>query len=181
MLDIGFQEMAVIAVIALIIIGPKDLPRALRGISQFVGKARSMAREFRSGLDDIMNETDLAEMRDKFTSGGELDFKDEFTDMIDPTGSIAGDLDIADDTDMFEGPAPAAKSAAGKKGTAKPRAAAKTGAAKSSSKPRAAAKAGAAKSSAKPRAAARTSTAKVSAKPRARAAGGKAKAARAKG
>ena len=160
MLDIGFQEMAVIAVIALIIIGPKDLPRALRGISQFVGKARSMAREFRSGLDDIMNETELAEVRDKFNLAGELDLKDEFTDMIDPTGSLTADLDIADDPALFDESEPAAKTTA-TKGSSKPRAAAKTTATKGSSKPRAAAK--------------------RSASPRAGAAGGKAKAARAKG
>ena len=65
MLDIGWTEMAFIAVIALIVIGPKDLPKAMRTVSKWVRKARSLAREFQSGLDDIARETELDEVKDQ--------------------------------------------------------------------------------------------------------------------
>ena len=51
MFDIAWSELGVIAVVALVVIGPKDLPRVLRTMGQWTSKARSMAREFQSGLE----------------------------------------------------------------------------------------------------------------------------------
>ena len=56
MFDIAWSELGVIAVVALIVIGPKDLPKVLRTIGQWTAKARSMAREFQSGIDDMVRE-----------------------------------------------------------------------------------------------------------------------------
>jgi Tat protein translocase TatB subunit len=63
MFDIGWMEMAVIVIIALLVVGPRELPRVIRSINEWLGKARSMAREFKSGLDDIANQTDLANLK----------------------------------------------------------------------------------------------------------------------
>ena len=52
MLDIGWWELAVVAMIALIVVGPKDLPRIMRVVGRWAGKARAMAREFQSSVDD---------------------------------------------------------------------------------------------------------------------------------
>lgn len=71
--DIGFIEMAVIAVIALLVIGPKDLPRAIRTVSEYASKARSLAREFRSGLDDIVRETELDKFKDDIEKSTQFD------------------------------------------------------------------------------------------------------------
>ena len=71
MFDIGWVEMATIAVVALIIIGPKDLPKAMRTVSHWIGKARSLAREFQSGLDDIVRESELQDMRKDIEKAGE--------------------------------------------------------------------------------------------------------------
>jgi sec-independent protein translocase protein TatB len=60
---IGWTELLVIAVLAIVVIGPKDLPRAMRTIGRFVGKARAMAREFQSSFEEIAREAEMEEMR----------------------------------------------------------------------------------------------------------------------
>ncbi|HEX8578189.1 MAG TPA: Sec-independent protein translocase protein TatB [Allosphingosinicella sp.] len=66
MFDIGYSELLVIAVVALIVIGPKDLPRVMRTVGQWVGRARGMARHFRSGVDTMIREAELEEMEKKW-------------------------------------------------------------------------------------------------------------------
>ncbi|MEM7058679.1 MAG: Sec-independent protein translocase protein TatB [Pseudomonadota bacterium] len=64
MLDMGWTEILVIGVVALIVVGPKDLPRMLRTLGQYAGKMRGMAREFQRSMDDAAREADLAELKD---------------------------------------------------------------------------------------------------------------------
>ena len=64
MLDMGWTEILLIGVIALIVVGPKDLPRMLRTFGQFVGKMRGMVREFQRSMDDAAREADLEEFKD---------------------------------------------------------------------------------------------------------------------
>jgi sec-independent protein translocase protein TatB len=71
MFDIGYSELLVIAVVALIVIGPKDLPRVMRTVGQWVGRARGMARHFRSGVDTMMREAELEEMEKKWREENE--------------------------------------------------------------------------------------------------------------
>ena len=59
MFDIGGWELLVIGSLALIIVGPKDLPRMIRNVGQWVGKARGLAREFQSGMEQAAREADL--------------------------------------------------------------------------------------------------------------------------
>ncbi len=68
MFDIGFPEMAVIAMIAVIVIGPKELPRALSTAGKWMGKARGVMSNFRSGLDAMVREAELQEMEKKWAS-----------------------------------------------------------------------------------------------------------------
>jgi len=63
MLDIGWSEMAMIALLALIVIGPKDLPRVMRTVGQWVRKARGIARDFQSSLDEMIQDDELKEAR----------------------------------------------------------------------------------------------------------------------
>lgn len=63
MFGIDSIELAVIAVIALLVIGPKELPRVLRLVGEWVGKARGMARHVRTGFDTMMREAELEEMQ----------------------------------------------------------------------------------------------------------------------
>jgi sec-independent protein translocase protein TatB len=63
MLDVGYSELLLIAVVALVVIGPKDLPRVLRHVGGWVARARGMARHVRSGFDTMMREAELEEMQ----------------------------------------------------------------------------------------------------------------------
>ena len=88
MLDIGWSEMAMIALLALIVIGPKDLPTVMRTIGQYTRKARMMARDFQSSLDDMMHETELDEARKTVEKARTYNPKDEIEREVDPDGSV---------------------------------------------------------------------------------------------
>jgi sec-independent protein translocase protein TatB len=62
MFDIAPTELLLVIVVALVVIGPKDLPKAMRFVGKWMGKARGMARHFRSGLDTMMREAELEEL-----------------------------------------------------------------------------------------------------------------------
>ncbi len=62
MFDIGMSEMVVIGVVALIVVGPKDLPQMFRKVGQFVGKARGMARDFQRAMDQAADESGVGEV-----------------------------------------------------------------------------------------------------------------------
>ena len=61
--DIGGTELLVIAAVALIVVGPKDLPLLLRKLGQFVGKMRGMASEFRASFDEMARQSELDDLR----------------------------------------------------------------------------------------------------------------------
>lgn len=66
MFDIGSTELLLIIIVAVVVIGPKDLPRALYKVGQIVGKARGMARHFRTGVDAMVREVELEELEKKW-------------------------------------------------------------------------------------------------------------------
>lgn len=66
MFDIGSSELLLIVIVAVVVIGPKDLPRALYKVGQIVGKARGMARHFRTGVDAMVREVELEELEKKW-------------------------------------------------------------------------------------------------------------------
>jgi sec-independent protein translocase protein TatB len=66
MFDIGWSELLVIAVVALIAIGPKELPGVLRMVGQWMGKARRMAAEFQGQFQEAMREAEMAELKKSF-------------------------------------------------------------------------------------------------------------------
>jgi sec-independent protein translocase protein TatB len=63
MFDIGWGELLIIGIVALIAIGPKELPGVMRMIGQWMAKVRSMASEFRGQLQDAMREAEMAELK----------------------------------------------------------------------------------------------------------------------
>ncbi len=63
MFDIAPTELLVVAIVALVVIGPKDLPKALRFIGNWVGKARRMAAHFRAGVDNMVREAELEDLK----------------------------------------------------------------------------------------------------------------------
>lgn len=96
MFDIGWQELFIVAVLALIVVGPKDLPRALRTIMGLVRKARGMAREFQDGIDEVVREADLDDMKKKLEDLSDSDISKSIQNSIDPTGDLASNLDMTE-------------------------------------------------------------------------------------
>lgn len=97
MLDIGWQELFLIAVFAIMVVGPKDLPRMLKTVMYWVRKARGLAREFQSGVDEMVREADLDDLKkdiNDISKPGDLTKK--ITDAVDPTGELS---DIQKDMD----------------------------------------------------------------------------------
>jgi len=68
MFDIAPTELLLVAVVALVVIGPKDLPRAMRFVGQWVAKARGVARHFRTGIDEMIRQSELEEMEKKWAA-----------------------------------------------------------------------------------------------------------------
>jgi sec-independent protein translocase protein TatB len=66
MFDIGWSELVVIGVVALIAIGPKELPGVLRMVGQWMGKARRMAAEFQGQFQEAMREAEVADLKKQF-------------------------------------------------------------------------------------------------------------------
>jgi sec-independent protein translocase protein TatB len=66
MFDIGWSELVIIAVVALIAIGPKELPGVLRMVGQWIGKARKMAGEFQGQFQEAMREAEMADLKKSF-------------------------------------------------------------------------------------------------------------------
>ena len=71
MFGIDSSELLVVALVALVVIGPKDLPRVMRTVGYWVGRARGMARHFRSGIDTMIREAELEEMEQKWKAENE--------------------------------------------------------------------------------------------------------------
>jgi sec-independent protein translocase protein TatB len=89
MLDLGWSEMAVIALVALLVLGPKELPNALRTVALWVRKARKLAREFQSGVDELVREAELEEAKKTVQSVGQVNVSREIEKTIDPTGEMS--------------------------------------------------------------------------------------------
>lgn len=71
MFDIASGELILVALVALLVIGPKDLPRALRFVGNWIGKARRVAGQFRSGFDEMVRQSELEELEKKWAAENE--------------------------------------------------------------------------------------------------------------
>jgi sec-independent protein translocase protein TatB len=92
LLDFGWSELLLIGVVALVFIGPKDLPKALRVAGFWVRKARTLSREFQSSIDQMIREAELDDIRQELKRASEIDLGHEFRRTIDPTGSLEESL-----------------------------------------------------------------------------------------
>lgn len=71
MFDIASSEFLLVLLVALVVIGPKDLPKVLRVVGKWVGKARGVANQFRSGFDEMVRQSELEEMEKKWAAENE--------------------------------------------------------------------------------------------------------------
>ena len=144
MFDLGWTELLLIGIVALIVVGPKDLPVLFRNVGRFVGKARGMAREFSRAMEDAADET------------GVRDVAKSLKTVADP--KKMGLDKIREATDELKSWKPGSETAQAASAAPKPAAAKAASSAKAASPAKAA--------SAKPKAAA---AAKPAAKPRSKA------------
>ncbi len=93
MLDIGWQELFFIGVIALLVVGPKDLPRTLGAVARVYRKARGMAGEFQSGISEMVREAELDDIKRNVEKAGSFDMEKELKKTVDPTGTLTDDFD----------------------------------------------------------------------------------------
>ncbi len=96
MFDIGWSEMAIILLVALIVIGPKDLPRVARTAGRWIGKARAMARDFQRSLEDMAREAELDEIKKGIEKVGSTDLKSSIAKTIDPEGELNRAFDFSE-------------------------------------------------------------------------------------
>jgi sec-independent protein translocase protein TatB len=88
MFDFAWSEIALIGVVALVLIGPKDMPVAIKAVTGFIKKARRMAAEFQSHVDEMVRDTELAEVRQQINEIRNFDIRGEFERAVDADGSI---------------------------------------------------------------------------------------------
>jgi sec-independent protein translocase protein TatB len=87
MFDLDGQKLLVIAVVALIFIGPKDLPRAIRTVTTWIRAAQRMAREFQANVDEFVRESELQEMREQARKMA-MEAQAQAEKMVDPDGAL---------------------------------------------------------------------------------------------
>lgn len=89
--QIGFAEMVILALLAIIVVGPKDLPKLMRSIGQFMAKIRSLGNEFKQAFDDMSAEEEIAEMRREIEDLKKMGRLENLTD------DLEGDMRALDD------------------------------------------------------------------------------------
>ncbi len=88
MFDLAWSEIALIGVVALIAIGPKDMPVAIKAVAEMVKKARRMASEFQTHVDEMVREANLHEVRDHINDIRSMDIKGKILNAVDNDGSL---------------------------------------------------------------------------------------------
>src|SRR3982751_1510805 len=88
MFDLAWSEIALIGVVALVVIGPTDLPEAIRGLARGVQKLRRMAGEFQSQADELVREANLEEVRSSINEIRNFNFRDTIEKAVDSDGTI---------------------------------------------------------------------------------------------
>lgn len=93
MFDLGWQEFMLIAFVAVVVVGPRDLPRVIRSISTYIRKARSVAREFQNSLEEVAREAELDELRKEAKSISSGDLEKKVNDWVDPAGETKKEME----------------------------------------------------------------------------------------
>jgi sec-independent protein translocase protein TatB len=88
MFGFSWAEIGLIMAVALIAIGPKDLPVAIRTVTKMMKKARGMAAEFQGHVDEMMREANLADVKTEIGKLRRFDFKTEAEKFVDPDGAF---------------------------------------------------------------------------------------------
>ncbi|MGE0651482.1 MAG: Sec-independent protein translocase protein TatB [Alphaproteobacteria bacterium] len=105
MLDIGWSEMLLIIVVMIIVIGPKDLPRALHTLGQWVGQVRRVARQFQDSIEQMAQDSGIDDVRKEIEDVSNFDVEREMEKAVDPKGELgeAFRIEPPDFTDRKDG------------------------------------------------------------------------------
>ena len=95
MFDLAWSELAVIGVVALLVIGPKDLPGAIKAVGDMIRKARRMAGEFQTHVDDMVKDANLNDVRNQINEIRNFDIKGALEKEIDKDGTIRSAFDTS--------------------------------------------------------------------------------------
>jgi sec-independent protein translocase protein TatB len=88
MFDLSWSHIAILVVVALLVLGPKELPNAIRTGAQLLRTGRKLAGEFRSGMDELLREAELEETRQAITKAMSEGVEKTLTENVDPTGEL---------------------------------------------------------------------------------------------
>ncbi|MDE0044643.1 MAG: Sec-independent protein translocase protein TatB [bacterium] len=91
MFDLGWFEIAVVGAVLLVVVGPKDLPKVLRTVGVWTGKARRMARDFQKALDQYAKEAEIDDVKKAVETP--LKAKKAVAAAVDPTGALKKELE----------------------------------------------------------------------------------------
>jgi sec-independent protein translocase protein TatB len=135
MFDVGYSELLVIAIVLIVVVGPKDLPKMLRAFGQAMTRFRKVSGDFRRQFDEALKEAELDEVKNTLNSVRNLDPRKQLRDALNPLTSAVNDVKrdmsaaIAQPAQIIPkvsemapmpAPAPAAEPAKAKKVRAKP-------------------------------------------------------------
>ena len=125
MFDIGWQELFLIGLVTILVVGPKEIPRVLRTVVAAVRKVRGLANDFQRSIDELARETELDEIRRDLEKNAKLDLERELEGSIDPTGGMSESVrelqaqlsetgeEIADQTSIESAPTPSTPQTSG--------------------------------------------------------------------
>lgn len=112
MFDVASSELMLVVLVALLVIGPKDLPRVLRVVGKWVGKARGVAAHFRSGFDEMIRQSELEELEKKWKAENERIMREHPADPpVDPRAEVVNADMSAEMTPQYAADIPAHKAA----------------------------------------------------------------------
>ena len=92
MLDIGWTELLVVAIVLIIVVGPKDLPPMLRAFGRTTTKLRKMANEFRGQFDEALREADMGDVRKTFSDARSLNPMNQIRDAVNPLRQTGNEI-----------------------------------------------------------------------------------------
>ena len=99
MFDIGWPELFLIAVVVLLVVGPKELPKVLRNVGIWINKAKVVTREFRTHVDDMIRENELEEVREEINTAGQMNLEAVTENTIGLQDEIQDAVEYNDDGD----------------------------------------------------------------------------------
>ena len=93
MFDLGWQEFMLIAFVAVVVVGPRDLPRVVRSVSTYMRKARTVARDFQNSLEEVAREAELDELRKEAKNFSGRNIEKSINNLVDPEGDTRKEME----------------------------------------------------------------------------------------